>query len=174
MSDGTHDDQALVSATSDAHGIEIVRTFEASREAVFEAWTSPDGFAAWFGEHGSSIPLDRASMDPRPGGAWLAVMLVGEDGELTFSGTFREVDPPRHLVMTLTDRVPADAGPVDILTVDLDDLGDGRTQMVFSQQGGHMPADEYERAMRGWMIFFERLGEHVATRELKSRHDSDS
>lgn len=174
MRDGTHDDQALVSATSDADGIEIVRTFDASREAVFEAWTSAEGFAAWFGEHGSSIPLDRASMDPTPGGAWRAVMLVGDDTELVFAGTFIEVEPPHHLVMTLTDRIPSGDDPVDVLTVDLEDLGDGRTQMVFSQQGGHMPADEYERAMRGWMIFFERLGEHVATRELKSWHDSDT
>ena len=44
--------------------------------------------------------------------------------------------------------------------------------MVFSQRGGNMPADEYARAMRGWLIFFERLGEHLGTRELKSRHDS--
>ena len=86
MSDRPHDD-ALVSATSDADGIEIVRIFEAPREAVFEAWTRPEGFAAWFGEHGSSIPLDRASMDPRPGGAWQAVMLVGGDTELVFAGS---------------------------------------------------------------------------------------
>jgi uncharacterized protein YndB with AHSA1/START domain len=173
MSDGTHDD-ALVSATSDADGIEIVRIFEASREEVFDAWTRPEGFAAWFGEHGSSIPLDRASMDLRPGGAWHAIMLVGEDTELVFAGNFREIDPPRHLVMTVADRVPTADDPVDILTVDLEDLGDGRTQMVFSQQGSNMPAEEYERAMRGWLIFFERLGEHLATRELKSRHDSDT
>jgi len=173
MSDGPHDD-ALVSASSDADGIEIVRIFEASREEVFDAWTRPEGFAAWFGEHGSSIPLDRASMDPRPGGAWQAVMLVGEDTELVFAGNFREVDAPHHLVMTLTDRIPTADDPVDILTVDLEDLGDGRTQMVFSQQGGNMPADEYARAMRGWLIFFERLGEHLKTRHLKSRHDSDS
>jgi hypothetical protein len=76
--------------------------------------------------------------------------------------------------MTLTDRIPTADDPVDILTVDLEDLGDGRTRMVFSQQGGNMPADEYERAMRGWLIFFERLGEHLKTRHLKSRHDSDS
>ncbi len=172
MSDGTHDDQALVSATSGADGIEIVRLFEAPREAVFDAWTRPEGFAAWFGEHGSSIPLDRASMDLRPGGAWQAVMLVGDDTELVFAGSFLEVDPPHHLVMTVTDRIPTGDEPVDVLTVDLEDLGDGRTRMVFSQRGSTMPADEYERAMRGWLIFFERLGEHLATRELKSRHDS--
>ena len=118
MSEGPHDD-ALVSATSDADGIEIFRIFEASPEKVFEAWTRPEGFAAWFGEHGSSIPLDRASMDPRPGGAWQAVMLVGDDIEVVFAGNFLEVEPPHHLVMTVADRIPTADDPVDVMTVDL-------------------------------------------------------
>ena len=61
--------EGVVSATSDADGIVIVRVFDAPRELVFKAWTEPERFATWFGEHGSSIPLETASMDPRPGGA---------------------------------------------------------------------------------------------------------
>ena len=59
-----------------------------------------------------------------------------------------------------------------MLTADLRDLGDGRTELTFTQRGGNLPADEYSRAMRGSLIFFERLAEHLAD-ELKSRHDSD-
>jgi uncharacterized protein YndB with AHSA1/START domain len=173
MSDEERADE-LISATSGADGIEIVRILQAPREQVFDAWTNAEGFAAWFGEHGSSIPLDRASMDARPGGVWQAVMLVGDDAELLFAGHFREVEPPQRLVMTLSDRIPTEDDPVDVLTVELEDLGDGRTRMVFSQRGGNLPADEYERAMRGWLIFFDRLGEHLMTRHLKGRHDSDS
>lgn len=51
------------------------------------------------------------------------------------------------------------------------DLGDGRTEMSFTQRGS-MPADEYSRAMRGSLIFFDRLADHL-TEELKARHDSD-
>ena len=61
--------EGVVSAASDAEGIVIVRVFDAPRELVFKAWTEPERFAAWFGEHGSSIPLDKISMDARPGGA---------------------------------------------------------------------------------------------------------
>ena len=66
-------------------------------------------------------------MDVRPGGTWRVVMLDGADTELVFSGDYREVDEPSRLVLTLTDR-SAPPTRVDELTVDLEDLGDGRTR----------------------------------------------
>ena len=43
--------------------------------------------------------------------------------------------------------------------------------MTFTQRGGNLPADEYSRAMRGSLIFFDRLAEHLS-KELKTRHDA--
>jgi uncharacterized protein YndB with AHSA1/START domain len=166
--------EGVVSAASDAEGIVIVRVFEAPRELVFKAWTEPERFATWFGEHGSSIPLERISMDARPGGAWSAVMLHGPDKiEIPFAGEFREVVEPERVVMTLTDPENPDSGLVEVLSAEFEDLGGGRTQMTFTQRGGNLPADEYSRAMRGSLIFFDRLAEHLGD-ELKARHDSDS
>ena len=34
--------------------------------------------------------------------------------------------------------------------------------MTFSQTGGNLPSDEYSRAMRGELIFFDRMAEHLA------------
>jgi len=51
-------------AHSDAEGILIVRVFDAPRELVFKAWTEAERFATWFGEHGSSIPLDKCRWTP--------------------------------------------------------------------------------------------------------------
>ena len=161
--------EGVVSASSDAHGIVIVRVFDAARELVFKAWTEPERFATWFGEHGSSIPLDRVSMDARPGGAWSAVMLHGPDQiEIPFAGEFREVVEPERVVMTLVDPANPDSGSAEVLTAEFRDLGDDRTEMTFTQRGGNLPADEYSRAMRGSLIFFDRLAQH-----LKTRHDSD-
>ena len=167
--------EGVVSAASDAEGIVIVRVFDAPRELVFKAWTEPERFAAWFGEHGSSIPLERITMDARPGGAWSAVMLHGPDRiEIPFAGEFREVVEPERVVLTLAEPDdPHAADNVEVLTAEFRDLGDGRTEMTFTQRGGNLPADEYSRAMRGSLIFFERLAEHVGG-ELKARHDTDS
>jgi uncharacterized protein YndB with AHSA1/START domain len=167
MSDSTPA-EGVVSAGSDVGGILIVRVFNAPREEVFRAWTEAERFATWFGEHGSSIPLDRVSMDARPGGAWSAVMIHGPDRvELPFSGQFLEVVAPERVVMTVADGSLADGGNVEVLTAEFKDLGDGRTEMTFTQRGGNLPADEYSRAMQGWLIFFDRLNDH-----LKTRHDS--
>jgi uncharacterized protein YndB with AHSA1/START domain len=163
----------VVSASSDADGIRIVRIFDAPRELVFAAWTERERMAEWFGEPGSSIPLETFSMDPRPGGTWSLIMLHGPDRvELPFAGEFLEVVGPERVVMTLS----APEGPVsdasEVLTADLEDLGGGRTRMTFTQRGGHLSSDEYSRALRGELIFFDRLGEHLAS-SLKARHDPD-
>jgi uncharacterized protein YndB with AHSA1/START domain len=154
----------VVSAHSDAEGITIVRIFDAPRELLFKAWTEAERFAEWFGEHGSSS----VSMDARPGGAWSALMLHGpEPIEIPFAGEFREVVEPERVVVTLADPSDPESGLVEVMSVEFKDLGDGRTEMTFTQRG-NMPADGYSQAMRGSLIFFDRLGDH-----LKTRHDSE-
>jgi uncharacterized protein YndB with AHSA1/START domain len=165
MSDATP--EGVVSASSDAGGVKIVRIFDAPREEVFDAWIVPERFANWFGERGSSLPLDKLSMDVRPGGAWSAVMIYGPDKiEIPFSGHYREVMRPERLVLTMADPTGVESDRVELLTVVLEDIDEGRTRMTFTQTGGNLPADEYSRAMAGELIFLERLGE-----ELKARHD---
>jgi uncharacterized protein YndB with AHSA1/START domain len=155
--------RGVVSAACDAEGISIVRVFDAPRELVFAMWTQPQHFIHWFGEHGSEIPLETCEMDARPGGAWRATMYHGPDRvEIPFSGEFRAVDPPGHLEMTLADPTNPRMTAWELFTVDLRDLGDGRTEMTFSQAGGNLPADEYSRAMRGMLIFLERQAAHLA------------
>ncbi|MDT4891628.1 MAG: hypothetical protein QOE97_663 [Pseudonocardiales bacterium] len=148
---------AVREAHADAEGIRIVRVMPAPPQLVYEAWTTPEHFGQWFGEYGSE--LADVSMDVRPGGKWTSTMLVTEPQEmrLPFFGTYVEVDPPHHLALTLEDPEGSDA--VETLTVDLTDLGDGTTEMVFTQTGGNLPADEYPRAMAGELVFFQRLGE---------------
>jgi uncharacterized protein YndB with AHSA1/START domain len=155
--------EGVVSAASDAEGIRIVRVFDAPRELVFTMWTQPEHFIHWFGEHGSEIPLESCEMDPRPGGAWRATMYHGPERiEIPFSGEFRAVDPPAHLEMTLADPTNPRQPAREMFTVDLRDLGGGRTEMRFSQSGGNLPSDEYSRAMRGMLIFLERQAAHLA------------
>jgi hypothetical protein len=63
--------------------------------------------------------------------------------------------------MTLTDPTNPERAEVELFTVDLRDLGGGRTEMTFAQTG-NLPADEYSRAMRGMLVFLDRLAEHLA------------
>jgi uncharacterized protein YndB with AHSA1/START domain len=159
--------EGVVSAHADAEGVTIIRVFDAPREAVFRAWVEPEQFSKWFGEEDSEIPMDKIAMDARPGGAWHATMIHGPNKiELPFQGEFVEVMEPERVVMTLTDGQNVDPSRREVLTAVFKDLGGGRTEMTFTQRGGNVSSDEYTRALRGELIFFERLGGH-----LKARHD---
>jgi uncharacterized protein YndB with AHSA1/START domain len=143
-----------------ADGIAITRIFDAPRERVWREWTEPERFADWFGGASAEVPVSSVSMDVREGGAWRATMFAGPDRrEIRWKGEYREVDEPRRLVLTFSDRPGDDA--VELVTVELVDLGDGRTEMRFEQRGGMSP-EQYERAGQGWSGFFDRMEERLA------------
>jgi uncharacterized protein YndB with AHSA1/START domain len=71
---------------------------------------------------------------------------------------WEEWTEPERLVFTVSDR-PGD--DYELVTVDLVDLGDGRTEMLFEQRGSMLPA-QYERAKEGWGAFFDRIAERLA------------
>jgi uncharacterized protein YndB with AHSA1/START domain len=146
-------------ATED--GLAIKRVFDAPREAVWREWTEPERFADWFGGPEADNPVESVEMDVRDGGAWRLEMFFGPARrEISWKGVYREVVPPERLVFTITDQ-PGE-GPGDVVTVVLRDLGDGRTEMDF-HQGNLMTPEEYDRAGRGWLGFFDRLAERLAS-----------
>jgi uncharacterized protein YndB with AHSA1/START domain len=140
-------------------GISITRVFAAPRERVWQEWTEPERFADWFGGPQSEVPLSTVSMDVRPGGRWRLTMFA-EPGrrEIRWKGEYKEVVAPERLVFTVSDQ-PDET--YELVTVVLNDLGDGRTEMLFSQSGG-LSAEVYERAKEGWGIFFDRIAERLA------------
>ena len=72
---------------------------------------------------------------------------------------YSEVVAPERLVFTVSDQPGEDAW--EVVTVVLNDLGDGRTEMRF-QQRGSLPPEVYERAGQGWSTFFDRLADRLA------------
>ncbi|MFC9247027.1 SRPBCC domain-containing protein [Streptomyces sp. NPDC057136] len=135
-------------------GIDLTRVFEAPRERVFEAWTTPERFAAWYGGH-ADVPLDRVAMDVRPGGEWSLVIVV-PGTEMPFHGVYREVVEPERLVFTLKDASAADEAEGEIVTATF--TGRGRTtEMTFRQRGGNLTPEQYAAAEDGWEAFFDTL-----------------
>jgi uncharacterized protein YndB with AHSA1/START domain len=141
--------------------IEILWTFEAPREDVWREWTEPERFIAWYGGEGYAIAPDEISMDVREGGRWTAVMRGPEDHVIRWDGEYIEVAEPGRLAFTISDQPGEDV--YDLCTVVLADLGGKRTEMRFTQAGGHMPAEAYRRAEQGWSGFFRRIAERLQT-----------
>jgi uncharacterized protein YndB with AHSA1/START domain len=136
------------------HGFTIRRVFDAARERVWQEWTEPERFADWFGGHEAEIPLETVTMDVRPGGAWRATMFFGPDRRvIRWKGEYIEVVAPQRLVLMFSDRTDE---IYELVTVVLNDLGSGRTEMLFEQRGHRRP-EEYDRTKDGWAGFFDRM-----------------
>jgi uncharacterized protein YndB with AHSA1/START domain len=87
----------------------VVRSFNAPRTLVFDAWTKPELVQRWLlGPPGWTMPV--CEMDVRPGGKYRWRWRSEEDGkEFGFSGEFREVVRPSRLV-TIERYEPGDVG----------------------------------------------------------------
>jgi uncharacterized protein YndB with AHSA1/START domain len=139
--------------------ISITRVFDAPRERVWREFTEPDLFADWFGGALGEVPPSSVAMDLRVGGAWQLKMRM-RDGEVSWHGEYREVVEPERIVFTLSDQPPRDAGHA-LVIVELDEVGEGRTEMRFEQRGSLSPA-QTSAARYGWSRFFDRLAERLA------------
>lgn len=85
--------------TSPATTLRVARTFAASREKVFRAWTDPEELKKWFGPVGYSTLI--AEVDLRVGGKYRLGMRKLPDGDIFYlTGTYREVRTPEKLVYT--------------------------------------------------------------------------
>ena len=103
----------------------ITREFDAPRELVFKAWTTPELVARWWsGERGKVTSVE---IDLRVGGMWRYVMETSEGGfEVAFHGEYQEIVPNERLVNTEVFEGMPDAAALDTLTFMEED---GRTQL---------------------------------------------
>jgi uncharacterized protein YndB with AHSA1/START domain len=151
----------------------VERSFDAPIELVWQMWTDPTHFMAWYGPNGVTIPV--AEMDVRVGGRRrLCMEMQTPDGpmQMWFTGQYLEVVDRLRLVYTesMADEngnVPApppgaSTGNVHPATtevrVELQDLG-GRTRMVMTHVG--IPAESPGAA--GWSMAFDKLAARILT-----------
>jgi uncharacterized protein YndB with AHSA1/START domain len=111
-------------AASGEREIRTERTFNAPRDRVWRAMTEPELLAQWWGR-GNKLVIERLELER--GGHWRFVE-HSDQGVYGFEGRFREVTPPERMVQTFEwDGMP---GYPMVMTLTLEDLGDGRTRLV--------------------------------------------
>lgn len=92
-------DTILTVTTPSDREILMTRAFDAPRDLVWEAWTSPAHVPRWMlGPDGWSMPV--CEIDLRPGGEWRFVWRRSDGTEMEMEGVYREVVPPERLVHT--------------------------------------------------------------------------
>jgi len=82
-----------------AHVVLIERTFAASAEDVFDAWTSPEVMRRWL-HPGSEWDTPVAEVDLRLGGSVRVVMRRPDGSEFEARGTYTLIERPHRLAMT--------------------------------------------------------------------------
>jgi uncharacterized protein YndB with AHSA1/START domain len=137
-----------MAATTETTSLEREVAIAASPETVWQFLVDPAKAVLWMGE--------RATFDPRPGGAWT----VDVTPRNRASGEFVELDPPHRLVYTFgwdptgeeTNAVPPGSSTIEIeLTAD----GDG-TILHFTHRD--LPsAKSTESHAHGWGHYLDRL-----------------
>ncbi|SOD75091.1 uncharacterized protein YndB with AHSA1/START domain [Jatrophihabitans sp. GAS493] len=127
--------------------IHVERIFHASIDRVWAAYTEPELIAQWWGR---GNPLEVIRWEFERGGHWRLEEHY-DGGVAGFEGRFREVTPKKRIVRSFEwDGMPAH---VIIDTMELVDLGDGRTRVVVdnifhtTQERDGMLASDMEQGM---------------------------
>ena len=132
--------------------LQIERTFHASAQAVFEAWTSEEVLRRWWHAAHDWETIE-ASVDLRVGGALRVVMRdPHEDVEYGGGGRYTEIDPPRRLAFTWLWN---GSDKRQLIEIDLDEVGDVTT-VRFTHRD--LWDEEAVRSHRdGWEKCFDNL-----------------
>jgi uncharacterized protein YndB with AHSA1/START domain len=160
----------MTDSVSSQDAVRIERSFDAPVDVVWQMWTDPDHFAAWYGPAGATMPV--AKMDVRVGGTRLVCMEVTTPNgpmQMWFTGEYRDVIENQRLVYTesMCDQNGTIVAPSDMgmpaghpttteVRVELEDLG-GRTKMIMTHVG--IPADS--PGATGWAMAIDKMAAHI-------------
>jgi uncharacterized protein YndB with AHSA1/START domain len=76
----------------------ITREFDAPRDLVYRAWTTPELVKRWW--HANRGEVTVAEIDFRVGGTWRYVSITPDGTEVGFHGEYREIVPDERIVST--------------------------------------------------------------------------
>jgi uncharacterized protein YndB with AHSA1/START domain len=138
----------------------LVRRIAARPSIVFLAMTTAEGAAAWFGP--DELPVVRAEMDARVGGAYRIHFrtLDGRDHEAC--GEFLELVSPHRIVMSwnwASGGVPEEQGRVSRIEISLAPIADG-TELTFTHADLWDEASEQSHTW-GWTGALTKLVRHL-------------
>lgn len=126
--------------------ISLPRTYDASPERVFRAWTDTESARAWLAMGGD------ASLDPRPDGLFYLGMLWNGD-IMPHYGRYLRVEAPRLLEFTWVSETTR--GKETVVTIEFTPRG-RQTELRLTQEG--LPDEESAtKHTEGWTHFLDTL-----------------
>ncbi|HUR86184.1 MAG TPA: SRPBCC domain-containing protein [Solirubrobacteraceae bacterium] len=140
--------------------LRLQRSFEASPEEVFDAWTSPDVLKRWWAPD-PRWASPGCDVDLRVGGSYV-LRIQGPDGPVyAVTGEYREVDRPRRLVYTWTWLGEGALHPDNVSVVTVDFVPDGDRTTVVLEHAGLASEQSRSRHDAGWAGAFDNLAGRI-------------
>ena len=134
--------------------LQITRTFAASRQEVFDAWTHAEKLTRWLCRVSAQHSTKIVELDARAGGRYRLEVTTPEGEVYVLSGFYREVRPPDRLVFTWQWETDPKFGE-SLVTVELFGRGD-LTEMVLTHE--RFPSKQSrDRHAVGWDGCFQQL-----------------
>jgi uncharacterized protein YndB with AHSA1/START domain len=107
----------------------ITREFDAPRQLVFEAWTTPELVRRWWNAKRGEMTV--CEIDLRVGGTWRYAMVTPDGTEVAFHGEYREIVPNEWIVSTeVYEGAPAGTPEEGTLNTATFAEQDGRTTLT--------------------------------------------
>jgi uncharacterized protein YndB with AHSA1/START domain len=138
--------------------VRIERTFDASAQDVFDAWTSPEVMRRWL-HCGPDWETPTAEVDLCVGGKVRVVMRTPDGNEAGMGGEYTLIERPHRLVMTWTfDDDPSNEQLIELSFTEaegsttvrmLNSRISARARRESQDEGWNGCVDELERALTG-------------------------
>ena len=124
----TTKNQTNIKAEPGRQEIFITREFEAPRELVFKAFTTPELIVRWLGPRELTMKIDK--FEPKSGGSYRYIHTDGAGNEYGFHGVIHDVTAPERVIQTFEFEGMPESGHVTLETTKFEALPGNRTRVT--------------------------------------------
>lgn len=137
----------------------IERTYDASPERVFDAWSDPAAKARWFGP--PEKPEGTYSLDFRVGGSEHLSIALPDGSVYSFDAVYQDIVPGQRIIYTYDMHRDQERISVSVATIEIEGLGAG-TQLTLTEQGVFLDdLDTSAEREHGTNVLMDTLGTHL-------------
>lgn len=120
--------ETIIKAEPGKQELFITREFEAPRELVFKAFTTPELIVKWLGPKEMKMRIDY--LEAKSGGKYRYIHTDPDGNDYSFQGVIREVRYPERVIQTFEFEGLPEAGHVTLETARFIELLGDRTRVI--------------------------------------------
>jgi glutathione S-transferase len=146
-------------ATNEVFTLNISRTFNAKREAVFDAWTNAEAICTWFAPD-ASMTTTVDQLELKQGGRYQFQMKEQEGDTFIVTGEYVVIKRPEQLIFTW-QWIHGDDKAEMLVTLDFIDKGDTTELQLTHEKLPNVESRDHHN--EGWNGCLVRLGESLTS-----------